>query len=210
MLIRNSKPKTEKQLQAAANRRAKAAETRRLKNEARQAAWEQKVAESRTEILEAITNAKRKSLFVEGLETLKGDLFNNFRYQWNTYGKLTEKQIDVIVSSLQREKEIDNIYEIFEDYQPGQVYDVELKLEKFQPDHVTTYPNGDQVCHTRFVFKSSERQMFYLSTNNKKLIERLSTHLEVDPEVTLKLRVKHICADKSRVIIDPRLAPKIV
>ena len=210
MLIRNSKPKTEKQLQAAANRRAKAAETRRLKNEARQAAWEQKVAESRTVILEGITNAKRKSLFVEGLETLKGDLFNNFRYQWNTYGKLTEKQIDVIVSSLQREKEIDNIYEIFEDYQPGQVYDVELKLEKFQPDHVTTYPNGDQVCHTRFVFKSSERQMFYLSTNNKKLIERLSTHLEVDPEVTLKLRVKHICADKSRVIIDPRLAPKIV
>ena len=210
MLIRNSKPKTEKQLQAAANRRAKAAETRRLKNEARQAAWEQKVATSRTEILEGITNAKRKSLFVEGLETLKGDLFNNFRYQWNTYGKLTEKQIDVIVSSLQREKEIDNIYEIFEDYQPGQVYDVELKLEKFQPDHVTTYPNGDQVCHTRFVFKSSERQMFFLSTNNKKLIERLSTHLEVDPEVTLKLRVKHICADKSRVIIDPRLAPKIV
>lgn len=210
MLIRNSKPKTEKQLQAAANRRAKAAETRRLKNEARQAAWEQKVATSRTVILEGITNTKRKSLFVEGLETLKGDLFNNFRYQWNTYGKLTEKQIDVIVSSLQREKEIDNIYEIFEDYQPGQVYDVELKLEKFQPDHVTTYPNGDQVCHTRFVFKSNERQMFYLSTNNKKLIERLSTHLEVDPEVTLKLRVKHICADKSRVIIDPRLAPKIV
>jgi hypothetical protein len=205
-----SVPKSEKQIAAAAARKAKAAEIRRIKNEARQEEWNKKVEASKELILGSFEDDKRKKSFVKGLETLQGSLFENFRFQWNTYGKLTEKQIQIVVSSFERKFEVDTIYRFFKKFVPGQEYEIRVTLEKFEPEHVTTYPNGDQAVHSWFVFKTVERQTFSLKTNNKKLIERLTTQFELTPTTKLKVKVKYVSSDNSNIIIDPRPVPKIV
>lgn len=210
MLNRTSEPKTEKQIAAAAARKAKAAEIRRIKNEARQEEWNKKVAASKELILGSFEDDKRKKSFVKGLETLQGSLFENFRFQWNTYGKLTEKQIDIVVRSVERVREIEAASDFFQSFKSGQEYEIRVTLEKFEPEHITTYPNGDQVVHSWFVFKTVERQTFSLKTNNKKLIERLTAQFELTPKVKLKVKVKHVSSDNSNIVIDPRPAPKIV
>lgn len=187
-----------------------AADKRRIQNETRQIAWNEKVSKQREAILNSFADEKRKKFFLKGLETLGGDLFTSFKNQWNTYGKLSEKQIDIIVNAYARCREIETISDMFHQYKPGQEYEIRVILKKYEPDHVTMYTNGDQVVHSWFVFTSSNKQEFHLKTNNKKLIERLNTHFETHEKLTMKVKLKHVSPDFSRMYLESRPAPKII
>jgi hypothetical protein len=120
--------------------------------------------------------------------------------QFNTWGKLSENQINVIIRKAKEIKSLKTQQIFFEEYEVGKVYDHNLKLISHLVQHVDSYHYFAVEYVNVFRFENTAHQVFKIKTNNKKLIAAFA---EQNKWYSFSSEVSFIAPDKKHICLKP-------
>jgi hypothetical protein len=193
----------EKATRELAKRQQKIAD-RIAKNLERQQNWITKVETAKEEILNSMSDVDRRS-FIEELKLFNEDskpyqdieksIFNQFK----TYGKLSEKQITLIIRKHKEKASLKFVKILFEDYVVGTEYDLILKVISIKEEYFQSiYGNGTSNVVR---LESVDGQFFKFCTNNKRLMTKLDN--TVNTWIKVSAKVKWISNEGRNIKLNP-------
>ena len=187
----------------------KSAAARQSKKEARQAEWNARVATARVESLAGLSDEVRQEILAVFQAFKDGIKFNPLQTsilgQFNNYGKLSEKQVNILVNATstaiqQKAEMLESEKDFFDEFKEGERYDLRLKLisaEEIQnPSHHQYAPAIVRV----YRFKSTSHQIFKITSNNKKL-EAIFT--ETGKWHKLSTGVRFVAPQGKHIVLNP-------
>ena len=175
---------------------------------ARKAVWAQQAEESRKQHLEKMDESLR-SRFIKAVEyasNINNDFFRDLLSRWQRFGNLSEKQVDVLVRSAERDMMKESANEMIEDwFQVGSKIDTP-KLTVLSVKVVETAPAawGAPSYTTRVTLQHSSGIYFTVKSNSEKLLEKFREALEQKKQVKLNATIKWHFDGSDTVILTSR------
>ena len=171
---------------------------------AKKAEWARQAEESRTQILESfdpIFRAKFEKAYEYAINS-SNDFFKDVAGKWLKYGKLSEKQMQVLIDATARDMKKAAVAEVIEDwFEVGKRAEIKVDVLKIEQVAVEEVYAG---VTTKISMKNRSGIFFTVKTNAAKLISIFSESLEKGIQANLSATVKWHFQDSDTVILTSR------
>ncbi len=171
---------------------------------AKKAEWARQAEESRLSILETLDPSFREKFekAYQYASTSANEFFRDIANKWLKYGKLSEKQMRVLIDATARDMKKVAVAEVIEDwFEVGKRAEIKVDVLKIEQVAVEDGYGGTT---TKISMKNRAGIFFTVKTNASKLINAFSEIMEKGIQANLSATVKWHFQDSDTVILTSR------
>lgn len=151
----------------------------------------------------AFLDAKQLKLFNEAIAEGTGPFIESIKTQWKVWGKLSEAQVNAVLSSYHSQRRQVIEAEFYNEYSVGQVVTVKGKIVSIKEDY-TVDMMGRQALITKISIKAHSQQQFSINTTSSKLINQLEALRAAGTWFTVTATVKWIADNKKYISLSAK------